>query len=908
MSDANDPDVLAALAAARRLGGAAFDPARIADELVRRVEREVARGTVRVDVIQAEDTAPLSDVDAGRLRDAWHRGVSRHRAAERLARGLRLQIETASAGVVRPMLAGLAGAEGVDALSLVRRDLHGPHGWSWPLRVRAIGGEARHGLDSYAHPALLDVESDPERATSLLVVQDLAFLDDEASGQRTGLLLVFVDSDEAMAAAERGELGLPVAYRALAVVRRPDDLPVFMHRFLDELAHDLNPDVALAHAVPDPADYLVVGDPAFLDEARISVALGDLERELESELALGRMDRGDFAEGVEAIREIHRIRTGLFHREGDEATDGARATRHTRDFIEERSGPVRSARRTTRSARPGPGERAARPDPGPAAGAVRHLQAQLYAHLGGDWVQRRHSLEPGTDHRLVARIGLADVDWIQVDTPFPEPDFARTEARLTMTLVAPGLLERPISREVLLPKRGASSVAVFEFSVESPSDPVGFTLLVHHRGKHLQTAVLAARVVPGDPDSEEMEFLRYAPARTDTAHQSDIDMSMWKQGDVIVLKPYDPDAAPDEPSHPDQERNFAGIDTELDQVREELFEAAKKLSWLGGGIDDDALTFLRHMAERGEDLRRRLFADDPLDGVRRIQFSSPYSADSFPLEFLYDHPLPDEDAPLCPDFKATPPARPGPAEHPVVCRRCSVQGGRSEVVCPSGFWGLNRVIERQVRPADASCHQPESSDATPGPLRMEKIVFAAADEVNGEDPDCVDDTLAALGGIAAVEHAESWNRWSELVTESDPALLVALPHNLETTPFQKLRIAADQDLALNRIRQSHVAPQGSPIGSPILLFACNSANPDVRYHDFIARLRCLGAPLVVGTITYVLGTQAAAVAREFATQLWGRRGTTTSGEVLRSVREAMLKDDNVMALALVAYGDADWLI
>jgi hypothetical protein len=64
--------------------------------------------------------------------------------------------------------------------------------------------------------------------------------------------------------------------------------------------------------------------------------------------------------------------------------------------------------------------------------------------------------------------------------------------------------------------------------------------------------------------------------------------------------------------------------------------------------------------------------------------------------------------------------------------------------------------------------------------------------------------------------------------------------------------------------------------------------------------------VVVATLTYVLGPQAAPMAREFVRQIASAGTRLTIGEIMRRVRARMLAKDNIMALAITAFGDADW--
>jgi hypothetical protein len=187
------------------------------------------------------------------------------------------------------------------------------------------------------------------------------------------------------------------------------------------------------------------------------------------------------------------------------------------------------------------------------------------------------------------------------------------------------------------------------------------------------------------------------------------------------------------------------------------------------------------------------------------------------------------------------------------------------------------------------------------------VVLAASDHVNDENPNEVTETLAALNEITDARSylASDWQQWRQLSSEHQPVLLVALPHNVDNElGFQALQISADRELALNEIGTDYRPPPESVI----LLLGCNTAAAVVEYEDFIAGLRGAGAAVVVGTITYVLGMQAAPLAREFVRQFWslGADQAVPLGEVVRAVRTRMVRDGNPLALAMTAFGGADW--
>ena len=82
-------------------------------------------------------------------------------------------------------------------------------------------------------------------------------------------------------------------------------------------------------------------------------------------------------------------------------------------------------------------------------------------------------------------------------------------------------------------------------------------------------------------------------------------------------------------------------------------------------------------------------AGRPLD---RLEVLVEERSDLFPLELVYDLPAPAKDATLCPGWKTA--LREG------TCSEEARGDGTGELhprtFCPSGFWGLSKVIERKV--------------------------------------------------------------------------------------------------------------------------------------------------------------------------------------------------------------------
>ena len=879
------PDALAALGVLQNLEARELDADDIEKlledkDLIANLKDKFGVGTARLRL----DPDRIGDVELDgevteALEEAWQE--IRGRFAAPGNRGLRLELGGAPPERLVEIINTLESATDADSLVVVQRSKRGPQNWRWPLRIGLLveleSQPLRDALQAYGHQQLIDVVDMENRGDrcDLFLVPDPGRIE-VATGRNftAGFVVILIQEPTDHRAELADRVAEIIDTAAVAIVPQPDTLGYFLQQFLDELSHNHTPDIALSHANWERRGQLVLADPSFLDTARVTGSLAGVRAEIETAAAERRMDDNEFHVAFDELDELDRKLADIaFVSEGG----GATATVEAAD----RLGPALRSIRESATEEPATG---------------RFLQAQVYQFTNGSAVRRMKSFESGQAHEIRVRIGPSSLDWVQIEREFPENQLPRDERthQLTVLLVAPGLFQDAMSETIELPRNGPTRNARFEVSVPAGLEEVEATILVYHRGTHLQTGYLRGPVTigEGDPGATGIDFSHGQVSATDLDHGLDPELAFHKDGDQLVIR---------RPGHDDRAPSLAGIDRRFGKIRDELFKAAQGVYQLDSDLSSGpGLKLLRMLAAQGEFIRRQLFGDDPLEEVQRVQVVSPYSADFFPAEYLYDRHPPKADAELCPQFvTATGSDR--------ECPDCPANDDGS-IICPLGFWGLNRVIERQVRPKDLAGDPPPEPRVDQDLLPMVNgIVLAASNRVNDDNENEVSEMLTALGDITGNQAylAHSWAQWRDLTEDNYPVLLVALPHNVENElGFQALQIDEDQDLAINEIGTDYRPPRESVI----LLLGCNTAAAEVDYEDFVAGLRSAGAAVVVGTTTYVLGMQAAPVAREFVRQFWSQTGSETQpiGEVLRSVRTRMVRDGNPLALAVAAYGDANW--
>lgn len=289
-----------------------------------------------------------------------------------------------------------------------------------------------------------------------------------------------------------------------------------------------------------------------------------------------------------------------------------------------------------------------------------------------------------------------------------------------------------------------------------------------------------------------------------------------------------------------------------------------------------------------------------LAGAARIQLVEARLGAFLPLEFVYPSYAPDKDAKLCPHGKKELAA---PQK-----TKCPNERDR-KFVCPSVFWGFNRVIERWPHMDlkdnfDYQLSVPKGNGTKLDPLAS--ALLGASRRVHAAD---VASTKKALNPLlrSEVQVVPSWGDWPAAIEKRSPSLLILFPHSDEDDGIAALEIGKDF-LQVSSLESDYVRPDGHEPGPIVLLLGCSTKLPRVAFHDFVSRFRMKGAAVVVGTLSLIRGRHATRFVGEFLGVLKQHAGKKNAvfGDVLLQTKQTMLAAGDPFALTLVAYGDADW--
>jgi len=478
------------------------------------------------------------------------------------------------------------------------------------------------------------------------------------------------------------------------------------------------------------------------------------------------------------------------------------------------------------------------------------------------------------------------------------------------------------SAPVTLPPTGPTEVVTFQFRAGPAGSSLEAQIVVLHQNRVLQTAILRGAVLDDPaaaPADAAMEFA-YAVIRPGMA-----DLDSRSHFDSAVVVSHTAEGKPAAAAVSGQKVSLFdddGIGRAADKISSILTDLADNPDKYAPPLDSEGnVGLIRQLAFQGVELwgamGRFVVQDLGAEDLAAIQVLVSDPNDLVPVEFVYDLPAPTLTAGLCPNWRtALAEGRCDPANHPVDGT------GLATVICPTGFWALSKVIERQVVDRGNQVVDLQGKDfavrSEPNGQRMHlapltSALFGASQRVDRVKPGLSDQVLATLRGLVGdrASRADTWADWVQGVATLQPPLMVLLSHTEKTQGSVALEIGAGDLRVLAQITSTLVkaAPDGAPV---VLLLGCDTAVADRELQSFVSQFRDSGAALVVGTIAAVLGEHAAPVAQALTTAIHeaasraGDADGPTFGTVMRDIRRKLLAEGELMSLCLATYGDADW--
>lgn len=468
---------------------------------------------------------------------------------------------------------------------------------------------------------------------------------------------------------------------------------------------------------------------------------------------------------------------------------------------------------------------------------------------------------------------------------FPDENLDWNEEQKTLQVHLLEVGSEPRSAPLLLPRTGATAPAIFNFAI-LPNRAIDVRFVISEGTCILQTARLKGHA--GSPINFFVE-----------AFNSPVDQRK-SSFDVALLVNSSLGNTPSATVLTSEgiyltELEYRGMTAARDELR-----ATLETCLIPDAPFNSSLFNLANSGKLLLDGLRDLAPHWP-KSMHRVQLTTP-SNEHFPIEYLYDGEIPDnEDAPLCDN-------RAGCLKSGTAIKSCEIRAKRQQL-CPMGFLGITSVIERRTwdRTMDKKLWLKQATDLAERNRisDLQRALFAASDKADEFEDDHVPATfpVTRTRDIEVLVHGwrrNNWNDWKHAVAAIHPKLLVLLPH-IENN---HLYIGDEQKLALGSVSRPHIG-NSEPV---VIAIGCNSAIGLTSGASLPAILLREGAKVVIAALTGVLGRFANTAAADLTAKLISASissSPVTVGELITRLRRDFLAKDNALGMVLIAFGDAD---
>lgn len=504
------------------------------------------------------------------------------------------------------------------------------------------------------------------------------------------------------------------------------------------------------------------------------------------------------------------------------------------------------------------------------------------------------ALRPGKSYAARIGVGLPSPD--RKDVGKPIPDLGDDAKGHDLTVIwEPRAGAGPEVQTLHLPREGDSGTVEFRFQAPADAEWFEARVTVLHANRVLQTGLLKAPVGKRaddwtfELDATPRRRLEGLDARSpfDAAILLDRSLTAASDGQAVVLDVDD-----------------GAIRTLTQVLGREISKIADDPARYKGLGSAGSVELLRELAQKGSRVHRHLRLDR-LKDARRVHITSVRPESFFPAELLYVHRPPSGTAGLCPHALKALKAGDCTGECP---------SDKEGTICPLGFWGLSKVIERHAGRLESTGRG--NVELRPEPVRERNLLpisgsalLAASGKVSAYKKDAVTRLLDKLKKRGEAVLATTWDEWEQHIKSNRPQLLVLLPHHdRDEEGDEFLEIGESERLETDTIWTDMVREDDGP-NPVVLLMGCETNLTEISFENPAVVFQDYGAAVVVTTIATILGRHASP-ATEALIQLLDKMadGKHTFGDIMLRLRQKLVATSTPMALGLTSYGDADWVL
>jgi nucleoid DNA-binding protein len=553
--------------------------------------------------------------------------------------------------------------------------------------------------------------------------------------------------------------------------------------------------------------------------------------------------------------------------------------------------------------------------------------------------ESRNTFVCGKDNVIRCWIGLPQQGVSSSDSAIPEVDIPDDGLPLKVQMRWRGDSK---SKWIILPADRTARTRDCDFTLHIPENEryISAEIIFRYEGSIFECVRLEAFAIAADQDEEAHHDVRLSSVLNarevlEIEDRQTVNAALiWGEDRSEVTGPdaKGPTALRVFGSGSPEKFNLNEAGKAIDWLNDELFITEKSLVRKQAGAgdasndaqidgsDEEVIRILRTLAEHGTELYNQLTLQGFKDPGQRIQLINTEPEEYVPIEFVYDRGFPRKTAILC---QAGLEALTSDAQDCPECKPASEmtleERDGTDKICPFGFWSLSKIIERR----DLDSLNGDTNNSTTGNQShpnaerrslpaIDNALFASSFKVPAAERE---KTAAKLAGYFTKPGvALDWSEWKTLLKEKKPPLLVVLPHHHIESNQDFLEIGAqtvpEEDRLLNRGRMTDliVNPTSADPGPIVILLGCRTAaETETGYVHLARRFQQLSTAIVMGTLAKILGRHAAPVARELVAELVSVSDPEADfGTIMLRVRRRMLARGYLMAMCLVALGDAEW--
>ncbi|HEX5113401.1 MAG TPA: hypothetical protein VFV79_11170 [Saprospiraceae bacterium] len=543
----------------------------------------------------------------------------------------------------------------------------------------------------------------------------------------------------------------------------------------------------------------------------------------------------------------------------------------------------------------------------PGEAASRYLHAKICNKDDAQKINLPH-LAPETDYDAFIKISVPDTTWTSSNTAVnQEMIFAHSqkeEEELTIQWMTD--VNEPVQSQTLkIPRKGNTEEVRFSLTTKNKKDEFVAKIFIYHGVRLIQIAELKSAIVTKDDMMKQspptaLNVLFSATSDAESLEKSkafvrSFHVNSSEKGIALLDTANEKYALPDNPQ----------LMKLINRIRIDIENAAKNTDKETPPLTaEENVTLLRRLAIKGNDLAENYLRHDVPEGPIQIVTQQ---QEFVPLDYVYTLPPPEANANLC-DHAAE-------ALRKGSCMNChDFSKSPSPFICPFGFWGLSRVIERfryegttSTNTQFASFYIGKYDQPTELPV-LQNSLHASTIKTEKYEPGLRATVFKTIESNSKQSlWAHSWEEWGKHIqSDIHPESLLLIVHT-EVDPdldAVQMEIEDANFLVKNYLNEQMISSDAAtkPI---VIVLGCSTSDLQDQTFDISSQFLNHGAQYVISNFTKIRGQQAGKIMIrlvEFMKLQTQQRSTL--GETMLRLRQHLLADGIMVSLAMIAHGDA----